>query len=180
MSGFLPFAFALLAHSAPTVAEARGPVSVRGYTRKDGTFVRPHMRSAPGGIFGNSWSPYGNVNPCTGEPGTKRKPPNSSTGGGQSIARTQSGSGGFASIPSGASPSGRVAARPNERVAPERRKSDGSGPFPTTVAANAGATMERHQLADDVRRFGANMKWWELSLSRTQDARERSFLVPEV
>ena len=25
-----------------------GPVSVRGYTRKDGTYVRPHTRSAPG------------------------------------------------------------------------------------------------------------------------------------
>jgi hypothetical protein len=30
------------------VAPAAGRVSVRGYTRKDGTYVRPHTRSYPG------------------------------------------------------------------------------------------------------------------------------------
>jgi hypothetical protein len=31
--------------SAPCVTSACGPVSVKGYTRKDGTYVRPHTRS---------------------------------------------------------------------------------------------------------------------------------------
>jgi len=33
---------------SPCVTSTCGPVSVRGYTRKDGTYVRPHTRSAPG------------------------------------------------------------------------------------------------------------------------------------
>jgi hypothetical protein len=63
---------ALLVTSA---AEAKGPVHVRGYTRKDGTYVRPHYRSAPDGNFWNNWSTIGNVNPITGQPGTKTRPP---------------------------------------------------------------------------------------------------------
>jgi tetratricopeptide (TPR) repeat protein len=49
-------------------------VSVRGYYRKDGTYVRPHMRSSPDGNFWNNWSTKGNVNPYTGEMGTKTSP----------------------------------------------------------------------------------------------------------
>jgi hypothetical protein len=43
-------------------AEARNPyaapatVSVRGYTRSDGTYVRPHVRTAPDGIKSNNLS----------------------------------------------------------------------------------------------------------------------------
>lgn len=51
-----------------------GPVHVNGYVRKDGTYVAPHMRSAPDGNFRNNWSTVGNVNPYTGEPGTKVVP----------------------------------------------------------------------------------------------------------
>jgi len=50
-------------------------VSVKGYTRRDGTYVRPHMRSNPDGNFGNNWSTVGNRNPYTGQWGTKRTPP---------------------------------------------------------------------------------------------------------
>jgi len=50
-------------------------VRVRGYTRKDGTYVQPHMRSAPDGNFYNNWSTKGNVNPYTGVEGTKLTPP---------------------------------------------------------------------------------------------------------
>jgi hypothetical protein len=50
-------------------------VSVRGYFRSNGTYVAPHMRSAPDGNFYNNWSTKGNVNPYTGEPGTKVTPP---------------------------------------------------------------------------------------------------------
>jgi len=47
-----------------------GSVSVHGYVRKDGTYVQPHHRSAPDGVFGNNWSTSGNVNPYTGKEGT--------------------------------------------------------------------------------------------------------------
>lgn len=48
-----------------------GSVHVRGYTRKDGTYVQPHHRSAPDGRKSNNWSTRGNVNPYTGKPGTQ-------------------------------------------------------------------------------------------------------------
>lgn len=39
---------------------------VRGYYRKDGTYVQPHYRSNPDGNPYNNWSYPGNVNPYTG------------------------------------------------------------------------------------------------------------------
>lgn len=60
----------------PAIAECRGgAVHVRGYFRKDGTYVQPHMRSASDGNFWNNWSTSGNVNPYTGVPGTRTTPP---------------------------------------------------------------------------------------------------------
>jgi hypothetical protein len=52
-----------------TDAASRGGrgVSVRGYTRKDGTYVRPHTRSAPDGNPYNNYSFPGNYNPNTGK-----------------------------------------------------------------------------------------------------------------
>jgi hypothetical protein len=44
-----------------------GSVYVRGYFRKDGTYVSPHYRSAPDGNPYNNWSYPGNVNPYTGK-----------------------------------------------------------------------------------------------------------------
>ncbi len=52
-----------------------GNVKVRGYVKKNGTYVSPHMRSAPDGSFNNNWSTKGNVNPYTGKQGTKTTPP---------------------------------------------------------------------------------------------------------
>ena len=46
-------------------------VHVRGYTRKDGTRVQPHHRSAPDLRKSNNWSTRGNGNPYTGKPGTQ-------------------------------------------------------------------------------------------------------------
>lgn len=43
--------------------------SVRGYVRKDGTYVQPHMRSAPNSTTLDNFSTRGNVNPYTGQPG---------------------------------------------------------------------------------------------------------------
>ena len=50
-------------------------VKVRGYYRKNGTYVAPHYRSSPDGNFGNNWSTKGNVNPHTGKAGTRVTPP---------------------------------------------------------------------------------------------------------
>src|SRR3989344_5157444 len=42
-------------------------VGVKGYYRKDGTYVQPHYRSNPDGNPYNNWSYPGNTNPYTGE-----------------------------------------------------------------------------------------------------------------
>lgn len=51
-------------------------VYVNGYTRKDGTYVQPHHRSAPDNNQYNNWSTQGNVNPYTGRAGTVTPQPN--------------------------------------------------------------------------------------------------------
>ena len=48
-----------------------GTVNVRPYTKKDGTYVAPHHRTAPDSAKTNNWSTKGNTNPYTGKPGTK-------------------------------------------------------------------------------------------------------------
>jgi len=50
-------------------------VHVKGHYRKDGTYVQPHYRSAPDGNPDNNWSTVGNVNPYTGEEGTRTPEP---------------------------------------------------------------------------------------------------------
>jgi hypothetical protein len=45
---------------------------VRGYTRKDGTYVQGHMRSDPDSTVTNNYSFSGNTNPYTGSVGTNR------------------------------------------------------------------------------------------------------------
>lgn len=57
-----------------------GVVHVRGYTRKDGTYVAPHDRTAPNDTKLDNWSTKGNVNPETGEPGTKDPYPENRSG----------------------------------------------------------------------------------------------------
>lgn len=56
-------------------AVAGGDVHVRGYYRSNGTYVQPHYRSAPDGVFSNNWTTLGNVNPYTGEAGHLATPP---------------------------------------------------------------------------------------------------------
>lgn len=48
-----------------------GDVHVHGYTKKNGTYVAPHERSAPNGTKSDNWSTKGNINPYTGKEGTK-------------------------------------------------------------------------------------------------------------
>jgi len=45
-------------------------VHVKGYYRKDGTYVQPHYRSSPDGNPYNNWSYPGNTNPYTGKVAT--------------------------------------------------------------------------------------------------------------
>ena len=51
----------------PLEVDARKRVRVRGYYRKDGTYVRPHYRSAPDRSPYNNYSYPGNYNPNTGK-----------------------------------------------------------------------------------------------------------------
>ncbi|MBI2514485.1 MAG: hypothetical protein HYV96_21125 [Opitutae bacterium] len=46
------------------------PVHVKGYTKKDGTYVAPHVRSSPNKTKSDNYSTRGNVNPYTGKEGT--------------------------------------------------------------------------------------------------------------
>jgi hypothetical protein len=49
------------------LAQAGAQVHVRGYFRRDGTYVRPHMRTSPDGNPYNNYSFPGNFNPNTGK-----------------------------------------------------------------------------------------------------------------
>ena len=53
-----------------TIGEARS-TSVRGYVKRDGSFVMPHMRTTPNSTRFDNWSTQGNFNPYTGKEGTK-------------------------------------------------------------------------------------------------------------
>jgi hypothetical protein len=58
-----------------TAAIATAQVHVNGYTKKDGTYVAPHQRTAPNTTTLDNYSTKGNVNPYTGQPGTKNPAP---------------------------------------------------------------------------------------------------------
>jgi hypothetical protein len=47
-------------------------VYVHGYTRSNGTYVEPYHRSAPDNTQMNNYSTQGNVNPYTGQQGTRQ------------------------------------------------------------------------------------------------------------
>src|SRR5690349_8190545 len=56
-------------------SKSSGVVHVRGYTRKDGTYVPGYDRTAPNDTKFDNWSTEGNINPETGKPGTKNPYP---------------------------------------------------------------------------------------------------------
>ena len=62
MVGFL----LLLSLAVSDMAYAQGRTRVRGYVRKDGTYVAPHWRTNPDGIKSNNYSYPGNFNPNKG------------------------------------------------------------------------------------------------------------------
>ena len=79
MKQFL-FVVGILAAFSITSAEAGGhrggyhsSSHVNGYYRSNGTYVTPHYRSGRDGYHNNNWSVQGNVNPYTGQPGTKSR-----------------------------------------------------------------------------------------------------------
>src|SRR5690242_11000209 len=53
----------------PSITSAQ--TYVHGYYKSNGTYVAPHYRSARDGNPYNNWSTVGNVNPYTGQVGTK-------------------------------------------------------------------------------------------------------------
>ncbi len=57
--------------SVAFVGEAFADTYVRGYYRRDGTYVQPHYRSSPNKSYNDNWSVRPNVNPYTGQRGTR-------------------------------------------------------------------------------------------------------------
>jgi hypothetical protein len=52
---------------SPAWSYSNSDVDVRGYYRKDGTYVKPYSRTKPDGIKSNNYSYPGNYNPNTGK-----------------------------------------------------------------------------------------------------------------
>jgi|SRR5690348_8591044 len=52
-------------------SKARSVVPVRGYIKRDGTYVMPSHRTSPNHTKFDNWSSKPNVNPYTGKAGTK-------------------------------------------------------------------------------------------------------------
>jgi hypothetical protein len=67
----LLLAGAALALFAFDAASAQGSHYVQGYTRSNGTYVPPHYQTNPDSTRANNYSTEGNVNPYTGQAGTK-------------------------------------------------------------------------------------------------------------
>ena len=62
---------AVLFLSVAFVGEAFADTYVRGYYKRDGTYVQPHYRSSPNKSYNDNWSVRPNVNPYTGKRGTR-------------------------------------------------------------------------------------------------------------
>ena len=60
-----------LALFAASIVGALAQTHVKGYYRTDGTYVQPHWRSSPNNTTYDNWSTRGNVNPYTGQVGTR-------------------------------------------------------------------------------------------------------------
>jgi hypothetical protein len=68
--GALLLAVFALAVTASDTASAGKSTSVKGYVKKDGTYVAPHHKTTPDGTKLNNYSTKGNYNPYTGKDGT--------------------------------------------------------------------------------------------------------------
>ena len=68
MRQFILLVFAVVVFATDAFART---VNVRGYTKKNGTYVQPRHRTSPNKTKNDNWSTKGNVNPYTGKPGSK-------------------------------------------------------------------------------------------------------------
>ena len=57
--------------AAPGTGAKSTSTHVKGYVKKDGTYVAPHSKSTPDKKFENNWTTKGNDNPRTGADGTR-------------------------------------------------------------------------------------------------------------
>jgi hypothetical protein len=73
----LIFAIGALAVAMPALAQSDHYVS--GYTRANGTYVAPHEQTNPNNTRDDNYSTRGNVNPYTGQAGTKPRDEDRST-----------------------------------------------------------------------------------------------------
>lgn len=53
-------------------SSAMADTYVKGYTKSNGTYVQPHIRSSPNSIKMDNYSSQGNTNPYTGQRGHER------------------------------------------------------------------------------------------------------------
>lgn len=60
---------ACIALALSTVGSFAQNTRVDGYTRRDGTYVQPHVRTNPDNTRTNNYGSQGNVNPYTGQQG---------------------------------------------------------------------------------------------------------------
>jgi hypothetical protein len=58
-------------YHAPKLYAPRHAVQVRGYVKRDGTYVMPSHRTSPNATRLDNWSSKPNINPYTGKLGTK-------------------------------------------------------------------------------------------------------------
>ncbi len=79
MKKFTIIFVAAFAMSTATLAKGTGSGrsashshAVNGHVTKNGTYVQPHRATNPDGVKTNNWSYKGNVNPYTGQEGTKQ------------------------------------------------------------------------------------------------------------
>ena len=119
-------------------------VHVRGYVRKDGTYVPPYFRSSPDGNPWNNWSTYGNVNPYTGKEGSVI--PHSSGGN-----RVRSG-----------------LAVPNQLMAPVASV-DQQASAPTPLSSSAYDEKIRRDVASRLAALGESVDWQSHSFSEMYD-----------
>ena len=57
--------------AAPGTGANSASTHVKGYVKKDGTYVAPHDKSVQDQKFENNWTTKGNHNPKTGADGTR-------------------------------------------------------------------------------------------------------------
>lgn len=66
-----PAAMARGSHAGGSYRSTPGYHYVQGHTTRTGTYVRGHYQTNPNHTRNDNWSTRGNVNPFTGERGTK-------------------------------------------------------------------------------------------------------------